>query len=583
MRNLWLQTQNFFKNLWSGVRGLRSIRLAQMPQVLENFSKKEVYTFIVALLIIALSGGFLLFQAIQDRGLGARYGGELTEGLVGQPQFINPVLALASGVDTDISRVVYAQLLSFDHNEKLTPDLAESLPTISADQKTYTLKLKPNLKWQDGKPLNADDVIFTIQTIQNADFESPLRPNWMRVKIEKVDDLTLNFQLREISASFITNFALGIIPKHIWKDLTPRNFRLSDLNLKPVGSGPYAIREIKKTSDGTVKSLALRANTNYYQGQPYISTLTFRFYDDYDGLINAYQGKQIQSLGFLPFDKKGFLSQNDKVNQYRANLPQYEAVFFNLQKNPILQDKAVRQALWLSTDRGPIINDVYNGNAAAAYGPLLPGTLGYNESIQTSAHTNIDEAAGILEKAGWVIPPDSTVRINLKTKKPLEFNLALSGNVVLNVKTAQILQSQWAKAGVKVNLMVLGTNELENQFIRPRAFDALLFSENVGADPDPFPFWSGTQVHDPGLNLSGFINPDADKLLTEARQTSDLTVRATDYQKFQEIVNDQIPAIFLIRSLYIYNVPKKIQSINLDNIIAPSERFAEINKWYFTK
>ncbi|MBX4187087.1 MAG: peptide ABC transporter substrate-binding protein [Candidatus Doudnabacteria bacterium] len=583
MRNLWLQIKNFFQNLWYGIRSLRHLRRSQLPQVIENFSRKEIYTLLATLLVTIITGGFLIIYAFSDKGPGPHYGGELVEGLVGQPQFINPVLALNSGVDTDISRVVYAQILKFDSAGQLQPDLAESLPEISADQKNYTLHLKPNLKWQDGKPLNADDVLFTIQTIQNADFESPLRPNWSRVKVEKKDDLTLTFQLREVSVSFMNNFALGIFPKHSWEGLNPRNFRLSDLNLKPVGSGPYSVREIKKTSDGVIKSITLRANANYHQGQPYISTLTFRFYDDYESLINAYQGKEIQSLGYVPFDKTAFLTENDRMNQYRVNLPQYQAVFFNLSKNPVLAEKAVRQALWLATDRKQLIDEVYNGNAAPAFGPILPGSLGYNENLEKSAHYDLAEAAALLDKAGWVLDPNTNIRTNAKSKKSLEFNLVLSGNLVLNVKTGQVLESQWEKLGAKVNLVVVGPAELENQYIRPRSFDALLFSENVGADPDPFPFWHGTQIHDPGLNLSGFVNTEADKLLTEARQTSDSAVRARNYIRFEEIINSELPAIFLARSLYIYNVPKKVSGIDLHYIVQPADRFQDLNHWYFRK
>jgi peptide/nickel transport system substrate-binding protein len=579
MRNLWLQIINFFKNLWLGLRTLRTLRRGQIPQILENFSKREFYTFIATLLVVVLAGGFLLIQTFSDQSIGPHSGGELVEGLVGQPQFINPVLGPSSSVDTDISRITYAQLLKFDQDQNLAPDLAE-IPEVSKDEKTYTLHLKPNLKWQDGKPLNADDVVFTIQKIQNAEFESPLRPNWARVKMEKIDDLTLTFTLREISASFMTNFALGIIPKHIWENLTPRNFRLSDYNLKPVGSGPFSVREIRKTSDGTIKSITLRANNNYYAGAPYMSTLTFRFYDDYDGLLNAYQGKEIQSLGYVPFDKKAFLAENEKVNQYRVSLPQYQAIFFNLPKNAVLAEKAVRQALSLVTNRNEIVNDVYNGNAAPSFGPLLPETLGFNENIEKTSHTSLDEAKQILDNAGWI----TNLETNLRSKKDktLEFNLALSGNLVLNVKTAQILQQQWSTLGAKINLVVVSPAELEANYIRPRNFDALLFSENVGADPDPFPFWHSTQRVDPGLNLSGFTNTEADKLLTEARQTTDEAVRAKDYIRFQEIVNTELPAIFLARSLYVYNVPKKIQGISLDNIVTPSERFLDINHWYFS-
>ncbi|MEO8065462.1 MAG: ABC transporter substrate-binding protein [Candidatus Doudnabacteria bacterium] len=589
MSNLWLQLKTFFQSLQVGLISVPNLKRRQIPDILENIYKKEFYIFTAALLIFIFSGGFLLFQAFQFQGSGPRSGGELVEGLVGEPQFINPVLSETSGVDMDISRLVYGQLLKFDDQEKLTPDLAAALPQISQDQKTYTLNLKPNLKWQDGHALNADDILFTIQTIQNGDYQSPLRPNWARVKVAKVDDLTLTFVLHEVSASFASNFALGILPKHVWAGISAQNFRLTDYNLKPVGSGPFAVSEIKKTSDGTIKSVSLRANDKYYQGRPYLNQITFKFYDGYDSLIGAYQAKDIQSLGVVPFDQKAFLGTSDRMKANRINLPQYQAVFFNLPKNSTLNEKAVRQALWLATDRGSIIKDVYLGNAAPAYGPILEGSLGYNPSIAKSAHTNLEEAAGILNKAGWILDPATNIRYKNSAKggsasggkKTLEFSLATTSNLVINVKAAQILQNQWAAIGVKVNLIIVNSYDLESQYIRPRAFDALLFSENVGADPDPFPFWHSSQSRDPGLNLSGFTNAEADKLLTEARQTSDPSIRTRDYLRFQEIINDQLPALFLVRSLYIYNVPKNLQGINLTDIIHPSERFLDVNRWYF--
>ena len=585
MRDWFTNIKNYLSRVLQGIKMVRSVRARHLPQIFESLTKKDFTVLTASAIVFLLAGGFLVHAYFYSgSGTNPAYGGEHIEGLVGQPRFINPVLATSSSVDTDLSRIVYAQLLKFDKDLNLVPDLAESLPAISSDQKTYTLKLKPNLKWQDGQPITADDVVFTIDTIQNASYESPLYTNWNRVKVEKIDDLTVKFTTHEVSASFITNFALGIIPKHIWDGMSPSNFRLSDNNLKPIGSGPYAVREIKKTTDGTIKSIIFKANDLYYEGTPYITYQTFKFYTDSDSMLAAYQSKDIQSVGFIPFDNKVF-AVSDKSAEYQINLPQYQAVFFNLQKNPILQQLGVRQALWLATDRNPIINDVYLGFAQPAYGPILEGNLGYSDKPKTATHYNLDEAAGILDKAGWTLDPATNTRSKsvtsgkTTTKQSLEFNLATNVSP-LNVKAAEILQQQWAKLGITVHLTIVSASELQDQYIRPRNFDALLFSENTGADPDPFPFWSSGQSHDPGLNLSGFSNTTVDKLLTEARQTNDANVRTKDYQQFQDIITQQIPAIFLDSAVYVYINPKKEQGIDLDTVIYPSERFLDINHWY---
>jgi len=590
MRNIFKSIASFFGRVWQGLRMLSKVRSRHLPQVFESLTKKDFTTLALLVFIMLVSGGFLVHAYFYSTPSNIPdFGGEHVEGLVGQPRFINPVLAGSSSVDSDLSRLTYAQILKFDENLKLAPELAASMPEVSSDQKTYTVHLKTNLKWQDGQPLTADDVVYTVQTIQNPDYESPLLSTWSHVKVEKIDDQTIKFTLRQVSASFQNNFTLAIIPKHVWGDLSPNNFRLSDANLKPVGSGPYSVHEIKKTSDGTIKSITLQANNQYFQGQPYISQLTFKFYADEQTLMSAYQSRDIQALGFVPFDNKVFLEASTKSTQYKISLPQYQAVFFNLQKNPILSQKGVRQALWLATDRSEVINDVYLGLAQPAYGPILSGNLGYNPNEETATHFSIAEADAILDKAGYQLDTQTNQRYQMITqgtgtnktqvRRNLEFNLATNVSP-LNVKTARILQKQWAQIGATVHIITVSSSDLQENYIRPRNFDALLFSENTGADPDPFVFWHSSQSRDPGLNLSGFSNSTVDKLLTDARQTSDVNVRVKDYQQFEDIVTQEIPAIFLDSAIYVYSVPTKERGFDLSKMILPSDRFSDVKDWY---
>lgn len=583
----WLRsTIEFGKRMVAGFKVLPNLRSRHLPQVFESFNKSDWVKLSVFAGMFILAGGFLIHAYFfVSSGNSPDFGGEHIEGMIGQPRFINPILAAASGVDSDLSKLIYAQLLKFDTNLNLIPELAENLPEISGDQKTYTLKLKSGLKWQDDKPITADDVVFTIETIQNPDFESPLLTNWSRVKVEKIDDLTIKFTLHQVSAAFLTNFALGIIPKHIWDNMSANNFRLSDANLRPIASGPYLVREIKKTPDGSIKSMTLRANDQYLDGSPYITYFTLKFYPDEQTLLSAFTQKEIQSLGFIPFDNKIFWENSDKLNQYQMGIPQYQAVFFNLAKNQLANEKAVRQALWLTTNRDEIVHDVYLNLAQPAFGPILTGNLGYNEHEKEITHYNPAEAAEILDKAGWQIDDQTQLRYrNVKKGKDtvrqnLEFNLATNVSP-LNIKTAQILEKQWSQIGVKLNLVIVSAADLQDNFIRPRNFDALLFSENTGADPDPFAFWHSSQSRDPGLNLSGFANATADKLLTEARQTTDIDLRIKNYEQFQNIVTQELPAIFLTNTQYIYLVPTKEKGVQLETIIYPSERFMDVRHWY---
>lgn len=508
-------------------------------------------------------------------------GGDYIEGLVGQPQYINPLLAPANDVDLDLSRIVYAGLLKFDKELNLTPDLAENMPELSADGKEYTFTLKKNLFWHDGHELKSDDVVFTFQKIQDTEAKSPLRTSWSRVQIQKIDDHQLKITTRESSATFIANFTTGILPKHIWENISSGSFTLSKYNLEPIGAGPYEIASVKRTSDGQIKSMEFRAFKNYYTEGPYISKLIFKFYETQDQLIEAYHGKDIQGLGYVPFDQNLFIEPKNKLKQIVLPLPQYQAVFINRPKNPVaLDDVRVRTALGKAINKQQIISEVYGGKAAEAYGPILPGHLGFHEQI-SGADMNIydpGKARELLDASGWALPSDNKFR---KDKQGRTISLSLAtNNFSPNVRVADLLKKMWEDIGVEVVLHIETITDLEEKFIRPRNFELLLFSENVGADPDPFPFWHSSQLRDPGLNLSNFSNKDTDKLLADARTNIPSTDRATKYKRFQELFVGDVPALFLNRNVFVYNVSTDIKGVDLSNITIPADRFADIDKWY---
>lgn len=573
---IWLnQIKFFWANVLNGLKHLPKVTRGDLVASFRNITKREKILSRSLLFMFILTGLFLIFQGQIFSSNNPNYGGRYREGLIGQPRFINPILSTASSVDMDLSRIIYGQILKFDGNGKIVPDLAEKLPETSADLKTYTITLRKNLQWQDGKSITAEDILFTIERIQKEEFESPISNNWSRVKLEKIDDFTISFKLREPSNSFIYNLTLGILPKHIWQDLSAQQFRLSDYNLNPIGSGPFVVDGITKTKEGIVKSITLKPNKKYYDGSVYLSEIVFKFYPDYDALLRAYQSHDIDSLGFIPFNKKAFLDVSASYSQYRMHLPQYSAVFLNM-KSSVLSDKAVRQALWLATERQPIIDQVYFGLADPSYGPLMPEQNGYNIGVEQSAHFSLDEAKAILNKSGWVY--DDGLKVLVKNKKPLEFNIVTT-DAAINLKTAQIIQSQWERVGAKINLTIVSYSALNTQHLRSRNYDALLYSENI-ADNDPFIYWHSSQIKDPGLNLSNFSNSESDKLLTAARQTPNTEERNNNYLQFQNIITSELPAIFLNRSLYIYNVPSKFKNVQQDNLTFPSERFANIKNWY---
>ncbi len=508
-------------------------------------------------------------------------GGTYTEGLVGAPQHINPVLAPINAVDDDLSRIVYAGLLKLDPQLNLTPDLAASLPIVSANGKEYTLRLRDNLYWQDGAPLTADDIVFTLQAIQNPALQSPLRTSWSKVDVKEMDSHTVKITTRDSLATFMSNLTVGIIPKHIWETVPAESFALSKYNLEPVGSGPFQVAELKRSRGGDIQSLTLKVFNRYHGAGPYLQNLVFKFYSTADQLIQAYHSRDIMGLAYEPYDQNLFISPKKTLQQFALPLSQYQAVFINRAKNPApLEDVRVRTALAKSVDKKKIIMEVYGGRASEAYGPILPGYLGYHEQIP-GADMNIydlDKAKILLDQAGWTLNPETGFRQD-KLGRTLSLNLT-TDDFPPNVQVVQELKKMWETIGIQIVLNIESLADFEEKAIKPRNYELLLYSQNVGVDPDPYPYWSSSQLRDPGANLSTFSNKTADKLLVDARANIPADRRAAKYKQFQEIFVGDVPAIFVDNAIFVYNLPAAIKGVDLKTIYIPSERFADINQWY---
>jgi peptide/nickel transport system substrate-binding protein len=393
--------------------------------------------------------------------------------------------------------------------------------------------------------------------------------------VTKIDDYTVTFKVRDISGPFASNLTLPILSKNVWDKVSPDNFVLSQNNLEAIGTGPYFIKEIKKLPQGTVQSIKLEAYSNYYTGRPNLDSVRFVFYENYEDILNGLHGRQISGFGFLPFDKNLFLDKsNQSLNILQLPLPQYQAVFFNL-GNKIFADKNVRKAFGLATDKQQIIDQVFSGNSRLINGPILPEQV--SGLARAENHVDVDGANKLLDAAGWKIDPNTRVRA--KGGTALEFTIA-TNDFTLNAQTAELLANQWKALNANVHLNILPTKELTDTIIRPRKFDVLLFAQKLGADPDPFVFWHSSQAKNPGLNLPGFNNPAADKLISEARTTTKKDVRDAKYREFQNLLMEEMPAIFLSQSVYIYAVDHNMKGVTLQNLFDQSYRFYDITHWY---
>lgn len=503
----------------------------------------------------------------------AASGGEYTEAVVGKTRFINPILSQTNDIDADLVTLTFSSLLKTGENGQLENDLAESY-TVSEDKLTYTFRIRQDALWHDGEKLNADDIIYTIKTIQDSSYYSPLIVNWKGVRVEKVDDYTVNFILKNTYSPFLNNLTLGILPEHLWNQISANQFPLSELNFQPIGSGPYKLDNFKKDANGKIISIQLSANDDYYGQKAYIKKINFKFYASEEDAISAFNRKEVKGINYISPAKLDKVADVDNKNVNRLSIPRYYAVFFNQTQSKALADKTVRMALSYAVDKNKLITDILKDEGQKIETPIPPQLLGYNSNTKVYDFAK-EHAQNILTEAGWTDTDNDGIRE--KGEEKLSFTLVATDWTDI-ANTATELQAMWKEIGADVKIET--AEDIQADYIQSRSYQAILFGEILSYDPDPFAFWHSSQKKDPGLNLALYDNGDADKILEEARKETDPNVRAQKYQELQNLIAEDVPAIFLYSPNYIYLQDKSLRGLGAKNIITPSDRFNNVENWY---
>ena len=575
-------------------RPRRAWRLYALENLLHKFSPAERLTLYILATLLTVSALSLMIQ-LNNRVsvLVPSRGGTLVEGEVGPARFINPVLTL-SQPDQDLTNLIYSGLTRVLPDGSIVPDLAASYQ-ISVDGTTYTFTLRSDATFQDGTAITASDVLYTIAAAQNPNLNSPQRANWQGVVVSSPDARTIVFTLPHAYAPFIEDTTLGILPKHLWQKVSDEEFPFSPLNTHPIGSGPYKIRSVSTDSTGSATRYDLVPFRQFTHGQTYLDTLTFLFYPDDTSMEKALNDHKIDAVAGISSGDLSHITRAD-VNIIKAPLPRVFGIFFNQTHNTLLSDSSVRAALNASVDKQLIVQNVLDGYGVPLDGPIPPEVLGViqpstpsqfvptpatQKATSTAPATDMTSLASttraILMHGGWMWnTSDSTWE---KNKQQLSLSLATGDKPEL-VATANAVATSWRALGVRVSVQIYPLSELNTNVIRPRNYDAVLFGEVVGREADLFAFWHSSQRNDPGLNLAMYANSTTDKLLSQARTTSDEVSRAALYQQFNTIIGKDQPAIFLYAPDFIYIVPKSLEGVQLGVLTTPSDRFADIYDWY---
>ncbi len=521
-------------------------------------------------ILLYLAGGSLLVLLINTYFQGTKlipaFGGSYREGVVGVINQINPVLSFNNNVERDLIKFFYPSLMA----SSTEYSLAQS-SFVSDDQKEYTFSLRPDAKWQDGNPITADDVVFTFKIIKNPLYKSPLKFNWEEVKIEKIDNLTVKFILPNPYALFTENLTTGILPKHIWQSITPEDFPKTFYNLNPISGGPYILKEIRssqKANQAVIQSLELVRNDNYFGQKPYISEILIKFFENEESLFQALKEGDID--GFLLNKTEHFSAVKElkNFNYFHLKLPRYYALFFNQTKSETLKNVKIREIIAMAINRREMIEKIFYGNAELVSTPL-PINDYFSVGDVEQLDYDIQKAKVLLES---LLDPKNKLDLNLTITVPKDDIL---------IKVANYLKESLEKIGFTIKVEDFDAKTLFETIIKDRDYQMLIFGQALRSNPDPFSFWHSSQVKDPGLNLSLYKNPEVDKILIEARQTSDPQLRKNLYQNFQKQIVKDIPAVFLYRPIQLYVIKNKIKGTFIsDQISSSDERFNHINFWY---
>lgn len=328
-------------------------------------------------------------------------GGTVIEGIIGMPTLVNPILA-STEADRDITTLVYSGLLRQTTDGDFIPDLAESYE-ISTDGTRYTFILKDNIKFHDGKPITAEDVLFTISKIKDPTIKSPRRVQWEGATIDIGENEEIIFTLKKPYASFMDNLTLGIVPSHLWRNVNPTDFNINSLNVNAVGSGPYRIDTVERNSEGIPIKYTLKRFKNFTLGKPYIKEIIIKSYNNEKDLVGALRSGSIDQAGGISPENARTFEDSKSKDIHTMVLPRMFGLFFNSANNQALSDKSVRKAINDIINRDILIDNVLLGYGIPIDSPV-PQNMISSTSISQENKTSNSSKESIeksLESAGW--------------------------------------------------------------------------------------------------------------------------------------------------------------------------------------
>ena len=492
--------------------------------------------------------------------------------MIGRLDTLNPIYASTQS-ERSAGQLLFSSLFRYDSSNNLESDLAKSY-TASKDGKVYTVQLRENATWHDGKPVTADDVTFTLGLIKNPQARSYLYRTWQDVQVKATDKYELEFTLPSAYAPFPHALTFGVLPKHVLDTVSPLRLREHPFNREPVGSGPFTFKGIQIINpDADRVVLQVDRNQGYYRGPVKLERFQLHTYKDHDDLRQGFLSREVNAAAELTISDVRTIT-GQLPSTVTSSTPLYNGVyaFFRTDRSA-LNDAQVRRALVKATNRDSLRKSL-TGYASNLEGPLLPEQVAGVGDLKQAAYDE-KTAAAELEAAGWILKNG----VREKDGQPLQLSIVAprSGDFP---EVLEGIASQWRKVGVDVKTQVVPTNTFEQNILTSRAYDVLLYELALGADPDVFAYWHSSQASVRGFNLSNYQSAITDDALLSARGRSESNLRAAKYRGFFEQWLEDAPAVALYRPHMRYVTTDNTSSVvGTGPVIDTLGRYHTLDQW----
>jgi peptide/nickel transport system substrate-binding protein len=464
-------------------------------------------------------------------------GGQLRVGAVASADTVLPIFAHTQGAVNDIS-FMYDTLVNVDPAFNIVPWLASSWD-ISKDGLTYTFHLRKGIKWSDGTPLTADDQVFEYELTMNPALAAPYKADYDIVASVKAPDKnTVVFRLKEPNGSFLANLpgsaAHAPLPRHIYGKIPPGQMKTTDFSQHLVVSSGYTLKEWKHDDH-----LLLAANPLWWHGRPHIDEIYIKEYQSNPAALIALQHGDVDTSFFLTTPMWLALKDDPRYNLIHNPADNFNQFVPNL-KNPILAELKVRQAIMYGWDRKTEADKLFHGQDVPAVSPIpWAQTWAFDPQTEKAYPFDPKKAASILDADGWKMGPDGYRHKNGKT---LQFTTGEIAGSEISIQSFELFQANMKAIGIKTDAVSLEFNVFY-QREQQGDFDLDSGGFGGGADPDPFIFLSSKSVPPNGLNYGHYQDPEMDKIINQARQTSDRKQRAALYKKLQQLFVERLPTL----------------------------------------